>query len=971
MVSTLLTFTLAVSFSILAQVHGSAIPNSRRSDGILRLPVTAVRSTHKREEHTALYNIQTGTRYMIEFTLGSPPQSHALQLDTGSSETMLNPTCALAGRITSRELCEYFPHYIANASTTARDLKLSTTFTYGKGGGTIRFFSDDFVIGESTITAQQFGLTTTSHDLPVGLLGVGPGIELTGYPTLVDNLAIQNITNSRAFSIDLRAYDTEAGAVIFGGIDTGKYIGALQKLPIIPPGEAPDKFARYWVYMNSIGITKPGEAKKLYTLPSTDPRGQPVFLDSGGTLTRLPSTLVNAIVADFPGAVNDGGSGLYLVDCATANKTGSIHFGFGDTVIDVPYRDFMWHILGMCYLGITIDEDLPVLGASFLRGAFVVFDQDNQNVHIAQSGDCGTNLVPIGKGPDAVPSLVGGCGSLPRSSSALPSTVQSGTSVTRSITETSSPAPSTAGSLTQPAGASATSPGSPPVAPPKSGPPAVQTPGVVPPTVQTPGVEPPAVQTPGVGPPAVQTPGVEPPTVQTPGVEPPTVQTPGVEPPAVQTPGVGPPAVYPPGSGPPAVQTPGVGPPAVYPPGSGPPAVQTPGVGSPAVYPPGSRPSAVQTPGAGSPTYVPGSPANVPGSAVYVPGSPANVPGSPAYVPGSPAKIPGSPAYVPGSPANVPGSPAYVPGSPAYVPGSPANVPGSPAYVPGSPAYVPGSPANVPGSPANVPGSPAYVPGSPAYVPGSPAYVPGSPAYVPGSPAKIPGSPAYVPGSGPPAVQTPGDGSPAYVPGSGPPAVHNPGVGYPAAPAISPPPESTPLNTPIYTFSSNAVTKTIFATQVYTITACAASVTDCPIGKVTTTVVPEKTKVRIDKYILATTTGYASIPLELVANPAPIAPKIPISFPVPLQVLPDPAVTYRPSPTLGPPAGLPPVKWDTVSVYSAVPYPVASGANGNPGYPYGGPLNVTAMPFLSAAESTRGNPWVAVAIVTLGFMLIV
>ncbi|KAI9049430.1 hypothetical protein LZ554_006463 [Drepanopeziza brunnea f. sp. 'monogermtubi'] len=878
MVSTLLTFTLAVSFSFLVQAHGSAIPNSRRSDGILRLPVTAVRSNHKRDEHTALYNIQTGTRYMIEFTMGSPPQSHALQLDTGSSETMVNPTCARAGRITSRELCEYFPHFIANASTTARDLGLSTTFTYGKGGGTIRFFSDDFVIGESTITAQQFGLTTTSHDLPVGLLGVGPGIELTGYPTLVDNLAIQNITNSRAFSIDLRAYDTDAGAVIFGGIDTGKYTGALQKLPIIPPAEAPDKFARYWVYMNSVGITKPGEAKKLYTLPSTDPKGQPVFLDSGGTLTRLPSALVQAIVADFPGAVDDGGSGLYLVDCATANRTGSLHFGFGDTVIDVPYRDFMWHILGMCYLGITIDEDLPVLGASFLRGAFVVFDQDNQNVHIAQSDDCGTNLVSIGKGPDAVPSLVGDCGAAPRSSySALPSTVQSSISATASVTETSSPASSTAGSLTQPGGASAPYPAGSSLAPPESGPPAVQTPGV-----------------------------------GYPGY------VPGSGPPAVQTPGVGSPG-YVPGSAPPAVQTPGVGYPPVYPPGSGPPAVQTPGVGYPPVYPPGSGPPAVQTPGGGSPGYVPGS------------GPP------PVQTPGTPAYVPGSPGYVPGS-----GPPAV------QTPGG-----GSPGYVPGS-----GPP------PVQTPGTPAYVPGSPGYVPGS-----GPPAVqTPGG-----GSPAYVPGSGPPPVQTPGTpayvpGSPGYVPGSEPPAVQNPGAGYPAPPAIPPTQEPTPTNTPIYTFSSNAVTKTIFATQVYTITACAESVTDCPLGKITTTVVPERTKVRIDKYILATTTGYASIPLELVANPAPIAPEIPISFPVPLQVLPNPAVTYRPNPTLGPAAGLPPVKWSTVSDYSAVPYPVASGAN--PGYPQGDP-NVTSMPFINAAKSTRGNPWVVVAIVTLGFMFTV
>jgi hypothetical protein len=39
----------------------------------------------------------------------------------------------------------------------------------------------------------------------------------------------------------------------------------------------------------------------------------------------------------------------------------------------------------------------------------VVYDQDNANIHIAQSADCGSNLVAIGKGANAVPSLAGAC----------------------------------------------------------------------------------------------------------------------------------------------------------------------------------------------------------------------------------------------------------------------------------------------------------------------------------------------------------------------------------------------------------------------------------------------------------------------------------------------------------------------------------------------------------------------------------
>jgi hypothetical protein len=63
----------------------------------------------------------------------------------------------------------------------------------------------------ATVLAQQFGVASTSNDLTTGLMGVGPGIELTGYPTIIDQLALQGVTQSRAFSLDLRSVDSPDG----------------------------------------------------------------------------------------------------------------------------------------------------------------------------------------------------------------------------------------------------------------------------------------------------------------------------------------------------------------------------------------------------------------------------------------------------------------------------------------------------------------------------------------------------------------------------------------------------------------------------------------------------------------------------------------------------------------------------------------------------------------------------------------
>lgn len=332
------------------------------------------------------------------------------------------------------------------------------------------------VIG-ATVTGQQFGVATSSSDLPVGLMGVGPGIELTGYPIIIDTLATQGVTKSRAFSLDLRSWESPDGESISCGVIarhnsicvhllTSQVLSSsvvlippstlvlwrnaqsslLLKLQIRTLGKSPAILNQpnlmqysYWIHMKSVGITKPGEVtSKLYAPSSSDPLGQPVFLDSGGTISRLPTALVNSIIADFPGATEDGDSGLYLVDCSVGDQAGTVDFGFGNTVINVPYSEFIWHIEGFCYLGIAVDDVTPVLGDSFLRAAFVVYDQDNQNLHLANAKNCGTNLVAIGTGPDAVPSVVGACGSSSTSSSSSSSatsssTISSSASITSSV----------------------------------------------------------------------------------------------------------------------------------------------------------------------------------------------------------------------------------------------------------------------------------------------------------------------------------------------------------------------------------------------------------------------------------------------------------------------------------------------------------------------------------------------------------
>lgn len=170
-------------------------------------------------------------------------------------------------------------------------------------------------------------------------------------------MASQGLIASRAFSLDLRSVDSPNGSLIFGGIDTGKFTGSLAKLPIVDPADTPLGANRYWINMTSVGLILPNGTSGLLASGNL-----PVFLDSGGTLSRFPNETFFAIGDAFSEATFNETNGFYDIDCAVADETGSVAFGFGagqsEKFINISYKDFIWNPSeqGECVLGIAIDN---------------------------------------------------------------------------------------------------------------------------------------------------------------------------------------------------------------------------------------------------------------------------------------------------------------------------------------------------------------------------------------------------------------------------------------------------------------------------------------------------------------------------------------------------------------------------------------------------------------------------------------
>ncbi|KAE9370836.1 acid protease [Stipitochalara longipes BDJ] len=232
----------------------------KKESGVALLPDSIiVLPNHTRVVH------DNGFNYVLNITIGTPPQQVSLNLDTGSSFTFVDPVC----QHNSSFDCTQFSICNVKASTSAKSLGVLEQILYQDGSEwlDVDMYSETFHFGDSEITAQQFGLVTAinsfSNDDPgMGLISLRPS-NSSNPASILDTLVAQNIINSRAFSLDLRASSFSKGAIIFGGIDATKYNGSLEKVPMTAAPLPLNQYIDGSVCLSSY-LTQ-GAASKTYT----------------------------------------------------------------------------------------------------------------------------------------------------------------------------------------------------------------------------------------------------------------------------------------------------------------------------------------------------------------------------------------------------------------------------------------------------------------------------------------------------------------------------------------------------------------------------------------------------------------------------------------------------------------------------------------------------------------------------------
>ncbi|KAL1841551.1 hypothetical protein VTJ49DRAFT_6924 [Mycothermus thermophilus] len=368
------------------------LQTTTHDEGCIHLPI--VHSTNvnffsnKRGVQLQLAN-RSDIAYYAQLSIGTPPQPVFVQLDTGSFELWVNPDCSTV-RGADALFCERIGQYDTSKSSTVTSLGTSKMLKYGIGSANISYVTDTITLaGTSTALRNvQFGVATSTSDAFAGILGIGYGMGIaTKYPNFVDQLQDQNATRTKVYTLALGSKDAREGIIVFGGVDTAKFAGKLARLPIIPAERSPDKVPRFWVDLKSITLTPPSGVGRVY-----EDSARPVFLDSGSTMTLLPRNLTAAIAKDF-GADEPDANGFYRIDCALTKMNGTLDFAFDGVTVKVPYKELTREVPTnppMCFLGIMASDKFTLLGDTFLRSAYAVFDLETNSIWLTQAANCGS-----------------------------------------------------------------------------------------------------------------------------------------------------------------------------------------------------------------------------------------------------------------------------------------------------------------------------------------------------------------------------------------------------------------------------------------------------------------------------------------------------------------------------------------------------------------------------------------------------
>ncbi|KAJ7616065.1 acid protease [Roridomyces roridus] len=324
-------------------------------------------------------SVQNGAaEYIVPVKIGTPGVTLHLDFDTGSSDLWV--WSSELTRVSTSGHTVYNP---SKSSTAAKQSSSTWNISYGDGSSASgNVYLDTVTVGNVSIPKQAVELAEkmsaqfASGEGSDGLLGLAwPSINTVSpkaVATPVENMIKQKLISQPLFTVKLDRGDN-AGFYSFGSIDTTVTSNPITYTPV-------DNSQGFWM-VPSTSFSLNGK--------TIERSGNTAILDTGTTLALVDDSTVSAIYNSIKGAKFDADQGGYVYPSSATVPT--VAFAVGDKLYTVNAEDFAFGPAedGFLFGGIQSRGSNPfdILGDIFLKSVYVVFNQGESTVGLAQRDD--------------------------------------------------------------------------------------------------------------------------------------------------------------------------------------------------------------------------------------------------------------------------------------------------------------------------------------------------------------------------------------------------------------------------------------------------------------------------------------------------------------------------------------------------------------------------------------------------------
>ncbi|KAH8821183.1 aspartic peptidase domain-containing protein [Xylogone sp. PMI_703] len=385
------------------------------------------------QTHSAGIN-QDGTdySYFAQVLIGSKSTPMYMLLDTGASSTWV------MGDACTSEPCTKHNTFGPAESTTYNVTGDTFSITYGSGTVAGDVATDSLSIAGLNVS-MPFGIANTTSDdfnsFPMdGILGLAQTKGST--PNFLETLTAAKLLQSNIFGISInRASDgPNNGEINFGAVDSSRFQGSIGYIPVADSSDG-----EWAIPLDSAGF---GDKQ-------ADIGDQLAYIDTGTSYIFAPPEDAIAFHAVVPGSQSSDNV-TFLVPCKTTTPATVTFGGVSYDIDPIDWVGFKSKDPSMCTSNIyghsVVADGGWLLGDTFLKNVYAVFDVDENRIGFAQKKSSGTAVTSTsstgGTTTSPLPSSSQGSISSVSSVSSVPPDDVSPTSSNTKVTAVSSNTPS-------------------------------------------------------------------------------------------------------------------------------------------------------------------------------------------------------------------------------------------------------------------------------------------------------------------------------------------------------------------------------------------------------------------------------------------------------------------------------------------------------------------------------------------------